>query len=137
MTSRNLNTTWRDIIFKQYRQDHTDDVPFPIRYLLHNPTWKQDLWYEIPRKIDPDSFRRSIIAFHRTTRGTSSPIYSDENLSVRPRKPSTTSQGQDPALEPETGLDLEKEEEEEDEQDALPSRKEPPTSQHGAVDSSG
>ncbi|KAL3427323.1 hypothetical protein PVAG01_00832 [Phlyctema vagabunda] len=87
MTSRNLNTTWRDIIFKQYREDHEADVAFPVRYLLHNPQWKKDLWYEIPKKIDPDTFRRSIIAFHRATRGTESPNYQDDNITVRPRQP--------------------------------------------------
>lgn len=95
MTSRNLNTTWRDIIFKQYKQDYDADVPFPVRYLLNNTQWKKDLWYEIPKKIDPDAFRRSIIAFHQATRGKESPEYEDENIIVRPRRPTAITQTPD------------------------------------------
>jgi hypothetical protein len=92
MTSRNLNTTWRDILFKQYKEDYDADVPFPVRYLLHNDQWKKDLWYEIPREIDPDTFRKSILAFHRATRGTESPEYEGESIIVRPRVPPATTQ---------------------------------------------
>jgi hypothetical protein len=52
MTSRNLNQTWRDVVFNQYAADHADDVPFPVRYLIHASPWNMDIFIEIPAKID-------------------------------------------------------------------------------------
>lgn len=85
MTTRNLNRTWRDVLFEQYKLDHDADVAFPVRYLLHNPQFSVDLFYEIPVKIHPDDFRRSILAFHRATKHSDRPEYADQNISIRQR----------------------------------------------------
>jgi hypothetical protein len=69
MTTRNLNTTYRDILIKQYRTDHLANSPFPIRYLLHHPTFKKDLWWEVSDVISPDEFKRAVLKCHLETRG--------------------------------------------------------------------
>jgi hypothetical protein len=85
MTSRNLNQTWRDVIFKQYAADHEADVPFPVTYLINVPEWKQDIRIKIPQKIDLKTFKHSVLDFLRAT-GGEDPVYDGEHISVRPRK---------------------------------------------------
>lgn len=94
MTTRNLNRTWRDVIFAQYEADHEADVPFPIRYLINAPEWKQDIFIEIPSKVDPKTLRNAVLLFYRDSlRG--SPEYVGEHISVRPRKRTATTSDQD------------------------------------------
>ena len=52
MTTRNLNQTWRDVVFNPYAADHAADVQFPVRYLINASQWKRDIFIEIPTKID-------------------------------------------------------------------------------------
>ncbi|KAK4235361.1 hypothetical protein C8A03DRAFT_36793 [Achaetomium macrosporum] len=52
MTTRNLNQTWRDVVFNQYAADHAAGVPFPVRYLIYASQWNRDIFIEIPAKID-------------------------------------------------------------------------------------
>ncbi|GMF78041.1 hypothetical protein BDV35DRAFT_395739 [Aspergillus flavus] len=85
MTTRNLNKTWRDIIFDQYSADLSANEPFPIRYLINAPEWKKDIFINVPKKISLEAYRSSVLAFCRTKYRDSDPIYEDENLSVRPR----------------------------------------------------
>lgn len=82
MTTRNLNKTWVDVILSQYKQDFSDGVPFPVRYLLHHPRHQADLFYEIPKPIDPKTFQKSIIDFNIYTRQRESVDFEDENLKV-------------------------------------------------------
>lgn len=86
MTSRNLNTTWRAVIFKQYAEDFEADVPFPVRYLISAPPWK-DIFIAAPHKIDLGTYKRAILAFYLARRFSNDPTHEDENISVRPRKP--------------------------------------------------
>jgi hypothetical protein len=87
MTSRNLTFTWRDVIFKQYDDDHQADVPFPITYLIVVPEWdNRDLIFEIPQKITLKTFKHAVLDFCITQEGAE-PIYKGEHISVRPRKP--------------------------------------------------
>ncbi|KAF7125915.1 hypothetical protein CNMCM5793_002274 [Aspergillus hiratsukae] len=85
MTTRNLNKTWRDVVFDQYAADFDADVPFPVRYLINTPEWKKDIFIEIPTKIPVATFRRSVLTFVRAKRHDSDPAYCDENISVRAR----------------------------------------------------
>lgn len=85
MTSRNLNKTWRDVVFDQYAADFNADVPFPVRYLIHTPEWNKDIFIETPTKIPVSTYRRSVLTFVRAKRLESDPAYQDENISVRAR----------------------------------------------------
>ncbi|KAK7735225.1 hypothetical protein SLS53_007615 [Cytospora paraplurivora] len=91
MTTRNLNTTWRDIVFKQYAADFEADVPFPVRYLINVPVVYglpgRDIWIEIQTKIDLKTFKKAIFAFYLATRHVGDPTYQDDHISVRPRLP--------------------------------------------------
>jgi hypothetical protein len=40
MAFRNLNKTWRDVVFEQYEEDHAAGVPFPVTYLINATQWK-------------------------------------------------------------------------------------------------
>lgn len=88
MTTRNLNTTWRDVVFTQYAADYEADVPFPVTYLINVPEWKQDILIKIPKKIDLKTLRKSVLDFCRAARGAD-PIYDGEHISVQPRKPAS------------------------------------------------
>jgi hypothetical protein len=85
MTSRNLNTTWRDTIFTQYAADLEADVPFPIRYLINAPPWK-DIFITVPAKIDLQAYKNAVVAFYRERRGFEDPTYEGGGIAVRPRK---------------------------------------------------
>jgi hypothetical protein len=85
MTSRNLNTTWRDTIFTQYAADLEDDVPFPVRYLINAPPWR-DIFITVPEKIDLRAYKNAVLAFYKDRRCSEDPTYEDECISVRPRK---------------------------------------------------
>lgn len=85
MTTRNLNKTWRDVVFDQYAADFDADVPFPIRYLINTPEWKKDIFIEIPTKIPVATFHRSVLTFAGAKRLDCDPAYRDENISVRKR----------------------------------------------------
>ncbi|RKU43424.1 hypothetical protein DL546_005321 [Coniochaeta pulveracea] len=102
MTSRNLNQTWRDVVFKQYETDHAADVPFPVRYLINASQWKKDIFIEIPNKIDPPVFRRAVLHFVTSKRHEDDPAYEDDLIKVRARIPyrlrhSASAQGSDDA----------------------------------------
>ncbi|KAI8677387.1 hypothetical protein NCS56_00628600 [Fusarium sp. Ph1] len=84
MTSRNLNETWRDVVFRTYAQDHQDDVPFPVTYLISATEWKRDIIIEVPKKIDVKAYRHSVLKFTINLR-FQGPVYDDEYISVRPR----------------------------------------------------
>lgn len=85
MTSRNLNTTWRDTIFAQYAADLEADVPFPVRYLINAPPWK-DIFITVPEKIDLRAYKNTIFAFHKERRCCEDPTYEGGGIAVRPRK---------------------------------------------------
>ena len=84
MTFRNLNETWRDVVFRTYAQDHQDDVPFPVTYLISATEWKRDIIIEVPKKIDVKAYRHSVLKFTINLR-FQDPVYDDEYISVRPR----------------------------------------------------
>ncbi|KAK4122546.1 hypothetical protein N657DRAFT_681555 [Parathielavia appendiculata] len=84
MTTRNLNQTWRDVVFNQYAADYAADVPFPVRYLIHADQWNRDIFIEIPTKIDAPTFRRAILDFC-VARRNQAPVYGDDRIKVRPR----------------------------------------------------
>ncbi|KAH7264787.1 uncharacterized protein BKA55DRAFT_685276 [Fusarium redolens] len=86
MTTRNLNKTWRDIVFEQYQADLEADSPFPIRYLIFLHRWKKDTFISIPNKIEIMTFRRAILDFVRSRDGEEDPTFSNEHISVWPRK---------------------------------------------------
>ncbi|RSL64479.1 hypothetical protein CEP54_004704 [Fusarium duplospermum] len=81
---RNLNETWRDVVFRTYAQDHQDDAPFPITYLIWATEWKRDILIEVPKKIDPKTYRHSVLKFTIDLR-FQDPVYDDEYISIRPR----------------------------------------------------
>ncbi|KAB5571759.1 hypothetical protein GE09DRAFT_1054000 [Coniochaeta sp. 2T2.1] len=85
MTSRNLNQTWRDVVFKQYEEDHAADVPFPVRYLINAPEWKKDIFIEIPTKIDVPVFRQAVLHFASKRRLADDPAYEGDLIKVRAR----------------------------------------------------
>lgn len=84
MTTRNLNQTWRDVVFSQYASDYENNVAFPIRYTIHTPQWNRDIRIEIPSRVDVRTFRRSIADFF-VSKHRADPVYQDEYISVRPR----------------------------------------------------
>ncbi|KAF5701391.1 hypothetical protein FMUND_13889 [Fusarium mundagurra] len=86
MTTRNLNKTWRDVVFEQYQADLEADSPFPIRYLIFVYQWKKDIFISIPNKIEIMTFRRAIFDFACSRNREEDPTFSNEYISVRPRK---------------------------------------------------
>ncbi|GFF24216.1 hypothetical protein IFM61606_09065 [Aspergillus udagawae] len=85
MTTRNLNRTWRDVVFAQYAADLETNEPFPIRYLINAPEWKKDIFINVPKKISLEDYRRSIHTFCRARYRDLDPAYEDENLSIQAR----------------------------------------------------
>ncbi|CAJ0550277.1 Ff.00g102070.m01.CDS01 [Fusarium sp. VM40] len=85
MTSRNLNKTWRDVIFEQYEADHAADVLFPITYLINAKEWKKDIFIEIPTKIDVPVFRQALLHAVRSRLRLDDPAYEDELIKIRAR----------------------------------------------------
>ncbi|KAJ5888276.1 hypothetical protein N7495_008317 [Penicillium taxi] len=51
MTSKNLNQTSSEIILAQFRTDRAAHSPYPIRYLLSDSEFWQDIFYEIPHAV--------------------------------------------------------------------------------------
>ncbi|KAF5592291.1 hypothetical protein FPANT_5450 [Fusarium pseudoanthophilum] len=86
MTTRNLNKTWRDVLFEQYQADLEAASPFPIRYLIFVYQWKKDIFISIPNKIEIETFRRAIFDFARSRNKEEDPTFSNEYISVWPRK---------------------------------------------------
>ncbi|KAJ4169821.1 hypothetical protein NW754_005968 [Fusarium falciforme] len=84
MTFRNLNETWRDVVFRTYAQDHQDDVRFPVTYLIFATEWKRNIIIEVPKKVDVKAYRHSVLKFAINLR-FQDPVYDDEYISVRPR----------------------------------------------------
>ncbi|KAK8875039.1 hypothetical protein PGQ11_005553 [Apiospora arundinis] len=84
MTTRNLNETWRDVVFRHYATDYDTQAPFPIRYLIQAPEWKTDIWIEVPSRVNIQTFRRSVLDFVVARRNTD-PVFNNEHISVRPR----------------------------------------------------
>ncbi|KAF4502893.1 hypothetical protein FAGAP_851 [Fusarium agapanthi] len=87
MTSRNLNKTWRDIVFEQYEADHAADVPFPIRYMIYGDQWKTDIIIEIPKKVDVPVFRQALLHAASSRRLEKDPAYKDDLINIRARIP--------------------------------------------------
>ncbi|KAL4756366.1 uncharacterized protein BDW70DRAFT_145013 [Aspergillus foveolatus] len=85
MTTRNLNKTWRDVVFEQYSVDLSANEPFPIRYLIYAFEWKSDIFINVPEKVSLEAYRRSVLSFCRAKLRDTDPTYEDENLSIRPR----------------------------------------------------
>ncbi|KAH6949999.1 hypothetical protein FAVG1_07982 [Fusarium avenaceum] len=85
MTSRNLNKTWRDVVFEQYEEDHAADVPFPVTYLINATQWKKDIFIEIPTKIDVPVFRQALLHAVRSRRLQDDPAYEDDLIKIRAR----------------------------------------------------
>ncbi|KAK4544549.1 hypothetical protein LTR36_004121 [Oleoguttula mirabilis] len=82
MTSRNLNGNWIDTLRRQYVYDLNDDCAHPITYLLWNPQKTKDLYYLIPAKIEEQQLRRSLVKYHRATKGTSTVDWENEHVKV-------------------------------------------------------
>jgi hypothetical protein len=110
MTFRNLNKTWRDVIFEQYEEDHAADVPFPITYLIYATQWKKDIFIEIPTKIDVPVFRQALLHAARSRRLLDDPAYEDDLIKVRARVSHSSAQRdndacpQDDTDQPESGV---------------------------------
>lgn len=85
MTTRNLNRTWRDVIFAQYAADLEANEPFPIRYLINAPEWEKDIFINVPKKISLEDYCRSVHTFCRAKYRDLDPAYEDENLSIQAR----------------------------------------------------
>jgi len=83
MTHRNLNKTWRDVVFEQYEADHAADVPFPVRYLIWGTEWKRDIFIEIPNKIDVPLFRQALLRGASSRRLEPDPAYEDDLIKIR------------------------------------------------------
>lgn len=96
MTSRNLNQTWRDVVFAQYDSDHAADVPFPVRYLIQASPWQRDIFILIPRKISPRELRHAVGAFYAARRHDE-PVFDGPLISVWPRKGALQAQSLDTA----------------------------------------
>lgn len=110
MTSRNLNQTWRDVVFKQYEADYAADVPFPVSYLINASNWNRDIVIEIPVKIDPPVFRRDVLTFCADRRRDDDPAYESDTIKVRARvRPLTATEDDAPpqhdAVQPGPGAD--------------------------------
>jgi hypothetical protein len=99
MTTRNLNRTWRDVVFKQYEADLEANAPFPIRYFIYAISWQRDIIIRVLYKITLEIFRKSIFTFFRTLHNSENPTYEDDNLSVRPRQSPTSAINDDTALD--------------------------------------
>ena len=88
MKTRNLNQTWRNVLFKQYAAAYEADVPFPVTYLIKVLEWDQDLLFNVPRKISLRTFKNSMLDFCRAAQGAD-PMYDGEYVSIQPRKASS------------------------------------------------
>lgn len=86
-TRRNLNKTWNNMVWHQYKADFEADVPFPIRYLIHAGERLQDIFITIPSKIPCETLRRALLDFLIATRRPNKldPIWENEHISIRPR----------------------------------------------------
>ena len=89
MTTRNLNKTWRDVVFQQYEADHAADVPFPIRYLIWADQWKRDIFIEISNKIEVPVFRQALLRAFSSRRLLPDPAYEDDLIRIRARVPTS------------------------------------------------
>jgi hypothetical protein len=87
MTTRNLNQTWRDIVFKQYAADYEADVPFPVRYLIKASPWNKDVFINIPNKIEIRTLRHAVRDWHLARRNEDDPAFSNEFVTVEARIP--------------------------------------------------
>lgn len=87
MTTRNLNRTWREVVWEQYAIDLEADVAFPVCYLIHAPQWKRDIFITIPSKIPYETFRRAVLDFLTAVLRPRKvdPLWENEYISVRPR----------------------------------------------------
>ncbi|KAK6196707.1 hypothetical protein LQW54_011275 [Pestalotiopsis sp. IQ-011] len=99
MTSRNLNKTWRDVVWDQYAQDLEADVPFPVRYLIHAAQWRRDIFITIPSKIDTRTLRRAVLEFVKARRREPDPLWDGEYISVRACVRQRVPQGQESGAE--------------------------------------
>jgi hypothetical protein len=80
-------------------------VPYPVRYLISTPQWK-DIFINVPVKIDLDTFRRSIFTFFRTLHRSPDPTYQDEHISIEPRRRNTSSAEDDAEDQQDVDQDL-------------------------------
>ncbi|RAL14898.1 uncharacterized protein BO97DRAFT_403938 [Aspergillus homomorphus CBS 101889] len=97
MTSKNLNRTNIDIVLAEFKKDRAASVPFPIRYLLFDRKFRQDIFYEIPRDVEPDTLKRALNQYVRE-RGTTIE-YSHDVFQAWPR----CSSGEDEAPRSDSG----------------------------------
>lgn len=58
MTTKNLNKGLVSILTEQYESDYTENLPYPIRYILHDNRFGQDIVWEIRQKIEPETFKQ-------------------------------------------------------------------------------
>ncbi|CAJ0538659.1 Ff.00g066630.m01.CDS01 [Fusarium sp. VM40] len=99
MTSRNLNKTWRDIVFEQYEADYVADVPFRIRYLIYGDQWRRNIIIEIPTKINVPVFRQALLHAASSRRLENDPAYEDDLIKVRARIPPSVQNSNDAHLQ--------------------------------------
>lgn len=83
MTTRNLNRTWRDVVFSQFETDVETNAPFPITYLIYATPWNRDIIITISTKITPETFRREILDFF--IKRDPDPTFRCEHITIRPR----------------------------------------------------
>ncbi|KAJ9298338.1 hypothetical protein DTO271G3_3943 [Paecilomyces variotii] len=65
MTTKNLNRTKIDIILGEYRADRAANAPHPIRYLLYDNKFREDIFYEIPHEVEPEALKRALNQYIR------------------------------------------------------------------------
>lgn len=82
MTTRNLNQTWRDVLFNQYDLYHAINVPFPGRYIIFAPPWHRDILSEITKKLDPQIFHRSVQNFVTSKQYETDPAFSNGHILI-------------------------------------------------------
>ncbi|KAK5118740.1 hypothetical protein LTR85_007946 [Meristemomyces frigidus] len=82
MTTRNFNGNRIDTLRRQYAHDLKDDCPHPVKYLLWNPQKQRELYYLIPERTEEQQLRRSLVQYHKATKGTSTVDWENEYVKV-------------------------------------------------------
>ncbi|KAJ5888277.1 hypothetical protein N7495_008318 [Penicillium taxi] len=70
MTSKNLNRTRTDKILAEFKIDRAANSPYPIRYLLFDRKFNQDMFYEIPQDVEPETLKAALNQYTRERKKT-------------------------------------------------------------------
>lgn len=90
MTTKNLNRTNRDIILSEYISDLATNASHPVRYLIFDKKFTQDIFYEIHQPVDPEVLKRALNQYIKERGNTIH--YQNDVLKVWPRKSDSGSQ---------------------------------------------